>query len=277
MGVFSCPSLERCLEQLPDTTAATLIRARLAQADDLDALLLFYDQIIPVLETALWESGLDPVRVADYHALFAEMEGHIAAAGDDPRHKLIVVVPVADRPRHLRTCLQSLVGAARAFSTAADRLAVVIADDSRDAQNRAANRAVVAEIEQLGIETIYFGLEAQLAEIDALDVTEREALQNIIGIATPATFWHKGASIMRNITLLMLNRMARCDEHLLFLFVDSDQEFHANTGAGREVFTTNSFYHIDRGSTYWQGSRRPACITRRHGRQPAGGCACPAG
>jgi hypothetical protein len=231
MGVFSCPSLERCLEQLPDTTAATLIRARLAQADDLDALLLFYDQIIPVLETALWESGLDPVRVADYHALFAEMEGHIAAAGDDPRHKLIVVVPVADRPRHLRTCLQSLVGAARAFSTAADRLAVVIADDSRDAQNRAANRAVVAEIEQLGIETIY---------------SEREALQNIIGIATPATFWHKGASIMRNITLLMLNRMARCDEHLLFLFVDSDQEFHANTGAGREVFTTNYFYHIDR-------------------------------
>jgi hypothetical protein len=246
MGAFSCPSLERCLELLPDATAATLIRTRLAQAGDLAALLPLYDQLIPVLEAALWESGLDPARVADYHALFAEMEGHIAAAGNDPRHKLIVVVPVADRPRHLRTCLQSLVGAAQAFRTGAGRLAVVIADDSRDAENIAANRAVAAEIEQLGIETIYFGLEEQLAEIDALDVTARQALQNIIGIATPATFWHKGASIMRNITLLMLNRMARYDEHLLFLFVDSDQEFHANTSAGREVFTTNYFYHIDR-------------------------------
>jgi hypothetical protein len=40
--------------------------------------------------------------------------------------------------------------------------------------------------------------------------------------------------------------MARQDERLLFLFVDSDQEFHANTAAGGEVFTTNYFYHIDR-------------------------------
>ncbi|MDH3980971.1 MAG: hypothetical protein OEU91_10730, partial [Gammaproteobacteria bacterium] len=43
-----------------------------------------------------------------------------------------------------------------------------------------------------------------------------------------------------------LNRMAQRDAQSLFLFVDSDQEFHANTDTGREVFTTNYFYHIDR-------------------------------
>jgi hypothetical protein len=252
MTAFSCPSLERCLELHPNAKAAALIRVQLAEAGDLAALLPLYDQLIPVLEAALWESSLNPERVARYHALFAEMENHIAAAGDDPRHKLFVVVPVADRPRHLRACLLSLAGAARAFRYGAGdgkrtgKLAVVIADDSRDAGNIAANRAVAAEIGQLGVETVYFGLEEQLAEIETLVPGERQALQRIIGDAAPAAFGHKGASIMRNITCLMLNRMARRDGRLLFLFVDSDQEFHANTAAGSGIFTTNYFYHIDR-------------------------------
>jgi hypothetical protein len=252
MSAFPCPSLERCLELHPDAAAAALIQSRLKEACDLAALLPLYEQLVPVLEAALWESGLEPARVADYHAVFAEMENHIAAAGEDPRHSIIVVVPVADRPRHLRTCLQSLAGAARAFRYGAGggkrtgKLAVLIADDSRDAANIEANRAVATEIEQLGIRTIYFGLQEQLAEIDALGAAGRLALRHIIGNAAPEAFWHKGASIMRNITCLRLNRMARHDERLLFLFVDSDQEFHANTAAGSEVFTTNYFYHIDR-------------------------------
>jgi len=252
MTAFSCPSLEHCLELHPDANAAALIRARLAQADDLDTLLPLYDELIPGLEAALWESALDPARVAHYHALFAEMEGHIAAAGDDPRHKLVVVVPVADRPRHLRTCLLSLAGAVQAFRYGAGdgkrpgKLAVIIADDSRDAGNIARNRAIAAKTGRHGIETIYFGQEEQLAEIAALEPGERQSLQHIIGNAGPAAFWHKGASITRNIAFLRLNRMARRESRLLFLFVDSDQEFHANTTTGREVFTTNYFYHIDR-------------------------------
>ena len=252
MSAFPCPVLERCLELHPDAGAAALIRTRLAEAGDPAALLPLYDQLVPVLETVLWESRLDPDRVADYQALFVEMENHIAAACEDPRHSMVVVVPVADRPRHLRACLLSLAGAAQAFRYGAGggkrqgKLAVVIADDSRGAANIAANRAVAAEVEQLGVKTIYFGLQEQLAEIAALGTAERVAVQHIIGNAAPDAFWHKGASTMRNITCLMLNRMARHDERLLFLFVDSDQEFHANTAAGGEVFTTNYFYHIDR-------------------------------
>ncbi|MDH3980859.1 MAG: hypothetical protein OEU91_10170, partial [Gammaproteobacteria bacterium] len=252
MGVFSCPALERCLEFHPDANAAALICDQLAQVTDLVDLLPLYDQMIPQAEAALWDSALAPAQVADCHALFAEMEGHIAAAGDDSRHRLVVVVPVADRPQHLRACLMSLVGAVQAFRYGAgnaqrsDKLAVVIADDSRAAEHITENRAVAVEIEQLGVETIYFGLEEQLAELDGLAADDRQALQQIIGNNAAEAFYHKGASIMRNITYLALNRMAQRDAQSLFLFVDSDQEFHANTDTGREVFTTNYFYHIDR-------------------------------
>jgi hypothetical protein len=252
MGVFSCPALERCLALHPDANAAALMRNQLAQVHELADLLPLYDQAIPLLEAMLWDSAPDPERVADCHALFAEMEGHIAAAGSDSRHRIVVVVPVADRPQHLRACLMSLAGAAQAFRYGAGhtqgpgKLAVVIADDSRAAGHIAENREIAAEIEQLGIETIYFGLEEQLAELDGLAKGDRQALKPIIGSAAPQAFYHKGASIMRNITYLVLNRMAQRDARSLFLFVDSDQEFHANTDTGREVFTTNYFYHIDR-------------------------------
>jgi hypothetical protein len=246
MGAFSCPALERCLELHPDANAAALIRTRLAEIDDVAILLPLYDRVIPLVETALWESALEPAWVERYHALFAEMEGHIAAAGNDSRHRLVVVVPVADRPQQLRTCLMSLVGTAQAFSVGAGKLVVVIADDSRAVEHIAENRAIAAEILTPGIEVIYFGIEEQLAELDGLAAEDRQVLQHIIGSAAPDAFWHKGASIMRNITYLMLNRMAPHDTELLFLFVDSDQEFHANTAAGREVFTTHYFYHIDR-------------------------------
>jgi len=246
MGVFSCPVLERCLEFHPDANAAALIRTRLTGVNDLVALLPLYEQVIPLVETALWASALDLDRVECYHALFAEMEGHIAAAGNDRRHKLVVVVPVADRPQQLRTCLMSLVDAAQAFSYPPGKLVVVIADDSRTAEHIAENRVIADKIRQRGLEATHFGQEEQLAEFDALTPDERQALQPVIGSAAPGSFYHKGASIMRNITYLMLNRMAQRDADLLFLFVDSDQEFHANTDASRKVFTSNYFYHIDR-------------------------------
>ena len=252
MSAFSCPALVRSLELHPDEEAAALIRSQLAQVDDLAALLSLYDQLIPVLEAALWEASPEPSRLQQYHALFAEMEAHIAAAGNDLRHTLVVVVPVADRPQQLRSCLMSLAGAAQAFRYGAGntqhtgKIIAVIADDSRDPGSIAANRAIATEIGQQGITTHYFGQQQQLAELDRLTDSDRQALRNIIGNTAPAAFSHKGASIMRNITCLLLNRLAQQQQRPLFLFVDSDQEFHANTGSGRARFSTNYFYHIDR-------------------------------
>jgi hypothetical protein len=253
---FACPALARCLQLHLDADEAAGLSARLLWINDAAELLPLYHRTIPLMEAALQASGLDAALVADLHALFVEMEGCIAATGNDRRHRLVVVIPVADRPQQLRTCLLSLVGMMQAFRYGADngagnggrshKLTVVIADDSCAAGHIAGNRAIAAEIGQLGLTTVYFGLQEQQAVLAELSAEDRQALHNIIGDAPRDDFCHKGASIMRNISYLMLQKLVQQDERVLFLFADSDQQFHSCTDAGREVFTTNYFYHMDR-------------------------------
>jgi len=256
MPAFSCPALVSCLQLHLDADEATGLSSRLLHINDVADLLSMYDRTIPLMETALHESGLAPALVAELHALFVEMEGHIAANGNDRRHRFVVVIPVADRPQQLRTCLLSLVGMAQAFRYGAgnaavngvgsEKLTVVIADDSCVVEHIAGNRAVAAEIGQLGLTTVYFGLQEQQTVLAELSGADRRALHHVIGDAPYDAFCHKGASIMRNISYLLLRQLAQQDERVLFLFADSDQQFHSCTDAGREVFTTNYFYHMDR-------------------------------
>jgi len=252
----SCPALARCLQLHLDTDVAAGLNAGLLQANDAADLLPLYHRTIPLMETALRVSGLEAGLVADLHALFVEMEGHIATTGSDRRHRFVVVIPVADRPQQLRTCLLSLVGMVQAFRYGAgngtgngglsDKLTVVIADDSCAVEYIAGNRAIASEVRQLGLTTVYFGLQEQQAALAELSAEDRHALHNVIGDAPRDAFCHKGASIMRNISYLMLHKLAQRDERLLFFFADSDQQFHNCTDVGCEVFTTNYFYHMDR-------------------------------
>jgi len=252
MPAFPCPALDRCLQLHLDSRDAASISRQLPLAGSFETLLALYDRAIPLLESALWKAALKPELVDDFHALFAEMERHIAAAGVDDRHRFRVVVPVADRPQQLRACLLSLVGMLQAFqygrgqAALTEKLGVVIADDSRAAEHIAENQAIAAEIQQLGLPVTYFGLQQQQALLADLPEEDRQALVNVIGDASPDAFYHKGASVMRNITSLKLQRLAQQDERLLFMFVDSDQKFHACTDPGCDVFTTNYFYHLDR-------------------------------
>ena len=71
----------------------------------------------------------------------------------------------------------------------------------------------------------------------------------MLGPVQPGQFAHKGPSRMRNITYLLLRRMAEEDDRLLFLFLDSDQEFRVLQCAGqgnRELLALNYFHHLDR-------------------------------
>jgi len=242
MDQSACTVLTRCIEQYPD---AGMLREQLQHSQQPADLIPLYDQLIPVIESAMWASGLAPAAVADYHALCTEMES-LLAQGKDTRHTLTIVVPVADRPRHLRSCLQSLAGAVQAFGSNRDKLVVVIADDSVAASSIQAHRTLASELQGQGINTLYFGLKEQQAELARLPDQDRQAIQHIISLTQPDDFAHKGASTTRNITYLRLHRLAQQDPHALFMFVDSDQEFHANTGAGEHVYTTNYYYHIDR-------------------------------
>ncbi len=188
MPAFSCPALERCLRLHIDTAAADEIVLQLP-VRDADALYNLYDRAIVLLERALWNSGLAQPLLDDYHALFVELEAHIMAAGDDFRHRFVVVVPVADRPQQLRACLQSLVGMLQAFqygrgaAMLSESLSVVIADDSREQAHIAENRLIATATEQQGLPVTYFGLQEQQALLASITQDERQALRNVIGEA----------------------------------------------------------------------------------------------
>lgn len=190
-----------------------------------------------------------------YHAAFREMERLIALKGRDDRHEFVIVIPVADRPQHLESCLDSLLHLCQSFGYGgfADnryrKVSAIIADDSRDPDNIARNREIAEACSAQGVATRHFGLSEQLARIDALTGAEKEALAGILGDTDRDAFYRKGPSIMRNIAYLELNEMARGAGKTLFYFIDSDQEFQVKTGtaAGDEnLYAINYFHSLDR-------------------------------
>jgi hypothetical protein len=208
---------------------------------------------IAAAEAALWTNGFDATKLADYQAAHRKLEDLIAATGADRRHKFVVVVPVADRPQHIATCLDSLLALCRAYGYGGVRngrwrkLVVVIADDSADYAYIANNRALAAQMTALGLVTQHFGPEEQAALLASLDDTERAALVPMLGATEPNYRGHKGQGVMRNLAWLHLARMQRAepDERLLFWSIDSDQEFSVKVGTpdGDVEACAVSFFH----------------------------------
>ena len=223
---------------------------------DLTALISAIRALIPIIEQAMWAPApdIDSTLLETYQAAYRLMEQLIARQGIDLRHRFVIVIPVADRPLHLSNCMESLLRLCRtyAYGGMSDsryrKVAAVIADDSKSPENIAVNRAIAARFRDEGIDVDYFGLEEQLEELDALSCAERQALSGILGTDGRTEFYHKGASLMRNISYLKLNRIANADERTLFYFIDSDQEFQIRIpgpAGDRETFATNFFYYLD--------------------------------
>jgi hypothetical protein len=204
----------------------------------------------------MWASApdIDTTLLQTYQAAFRLMEQLIARQNVDLRHRFVVVIPVADRPLHLSNCLESLLHLCRtyAYGGMSDsryrKVAVVIADDSQSPENITVNRAIAARFRKEGIDVDYFGLEEQLELLDTLSDAERQALSGILGTNGRTEFYHKGASLMRNIVYLKLNRLADANDRMLFYFIDSDQEFQIRIpgpAGDREIFAINFFYYLD--------------------------------
>ena len=216
------------------------------------------------IEKALWAdepphpSPLPPAGegvLEQYHAAFQEMERLIALKGNDDRHEFVIVIPVADRPQHLKSCLDSLLHLCRSFGYGGfanrryQKVSVIIADDSRDPDNIIRNQAIADDCEAQGVATRYFGLNEQLDQMESLTEAEKKALSRVLGNTDRDAFYHKGPSIMRNIAYLKLNKIGRRGaEKTLFYFIDSDQEFRikVSTAAGdRNLYATNYLYCLD--------------------------------
>lgn len=133
------------------------------------------------------------------------------------RHRFIVAVPVADRPQHLKACLDSLAALNRRHP-AGGAISVLIADDSARPEAGERHRELATACTTQGLPGEYFGLAEQQACLERAQ--DAAALQGIVGrVALP----HKGAARMRN--LVYLHLAGRVSDDTLILFIDSDQEF----------------------------------------------------
>lgn len=207
------------------------------------------------LEQALPAQGYSDAALAEYQNACRRYEALIAEQGGDDRHRFLVIIPTADRPRQLRECLASLLELCRLFEYGGQadgcyrKVAAMIADDSKDAASIRAHREQARHFTALGLDTEYFGLDDQLAALDRLPDELRDRLGNVLGRPDRTAFYHKGHSVMRNILYLRLQAEYADDNRQLFYFADSDQEFRVKIGdtqGDRDVYALNYFYHLDR-------------------------------
>jgi glycosyltransferase involved in cell wall biosynthesis len=250
LDVYSSnPSLAELRKHLTHKTLSP------SSTDDIDDIVSIYQAAIPIIATELWSAGMNESSIKLYQQLFQEMEALIALQDNDNRYKFVIIIPVADRPKHLQSCLQSLLTLCHSFRYGGyskqqfPKVSVIIADDTRDPANILKHKELARHYNSQGIETIYFGLEEQQAQLARLSTNERRQLLNIVGNFDSSTFYHKGPSIMRNIIYLKLHEMCEGKTNLLFYFVDSDQEFQIkiqSSDEDKDVYALNYFYELDR-------------------------------
>ena len=212
-------------------------------ADDkaINRVISLYKKTIVRLERQIWKNQPAKENIKQYQNAFLVLEKLHELKTADTRYNFKIVIPVADRPQHLKHCLDSLLRLCRSYSYGGyknkqfSKISVLIADDSRDINNIKLHKSYCTELTTQGINTEYFGLKEQLKLVNET-TTENNNLGRIIskadGINDPVDFSHKGASIMRNITYLKLKQtlyQGKNNKNTLIYFIDSDQEFCINT------------------------------------------------
>jgi len=160
------------------------------------------------------------------------------------RHRFLVVIPVADRPLHIQACLDSLIELLRRHPCERE-VRVLLADDSADPANVAANRALAARYSAAGLPTLHFGPDEQFDLVAPL----RAPLARVLGDAPRERFGHKGQGVMRNVAnLKVIDFIEGLDDDVLVWSLDSDQEFRVNvaTPHGEEiVYAVDYFRDLD--------------------------------
>ena len=257
MSGFNSPQLAACLARHQSAIPGLAeIGARLSEPNTLDGLIGLYECCYPLLEQAMWsgEADFHPLQ-ADYQALFREQEALIRQRGGDDRHHFILGIPIADRPPHLRACLESIYQLCALFGYggrtdgAWDKIKVVVAEDSRDEDNIRRHIELVAEYRQKGLQVFHFGLDEQYRLLHALPAEKRDKLGHLLTTQPRERFYRKGQAANRNLSYLKFLQLTEDKARTLYYLVDSDQHFCVNrkTEAGEEAaYALNYFHAIDR-------------------------------
>ena len=225
-------------------------------AGTLDVLINLYEQCYPLLEKAMWFANSDfAPLLACYQALFREQETLIQQRPTDDRHHFILSIPVADRPPHLRACLESIYQVCTLFnyggntSGSWDKIRIIVAEDSRDENNIRRHLELVEEYRQKGLQVFHFGLAEQYELLQSLPPHQRERLGNLLTTQPRGKFYLKGQAANRNLSYLKFLQLVKSKDNTLFYLVDSDQSFCVNrrTESGEEVvYALNYFHTIDK-------------------------------
>jgi len=207
---------------------------QLQRADTPDACIALYETCTPLLEKALWsgEADFHPL-LATYQSLFREQEALIAQRckqdqTPDDRHHFVLAIPVADRPPHLRACLESIYQVCALYdygghaSGVWDKIQVVVAEDSRDEANVRRHQALVDEYRQKGLQVVHYGLDEQYDLLHALPPPQRERLGNLLTTQPKERFYLKGQAANRNLCYLKFLQLTQDRDRTLYYLVDSD-------------------------------------------------------
>ncbi|MBS4096070.1 MAG: hypothetical protein KGZ83_04440 [Sulfuricella sp.] len=225
-------------------------------SDAHDVLNNLYEQCYPLLEKAMWSGEADfATLLASYQALFREQEALIQQRGGDDRHHIILSIPVADRPPHLRACLESVYQICSLYNYGGqtggvwDKIRILVAEDSRDEMNIRRHIELVEEYRRKGLLVVHFGMDEQYALLQSLPPQQREQLGNLLTTQPREKFYRKGQAANRNLSYLKFLQLTEDPDRTLYYLVDSDQHFCVNrrTESGEEVvYALNYFHAIDK-------------------------------
>ncbi len=264
MTDFSGPVLPNLLHQystlLPDLTPCLKQLNSLSEqpADtSLKALQSIYEAVYPVLEKALWLEQTDRFNelLDIYQQLFREYESLLQQTGNVRQYHFILSIPIADRPGHLRTCLESIYQLCVRYAYGGNKngqyhkIAVIVIEDSKDQQCIELDMALAREYTQKGLTVHHYGQQEQYLLMLKIPAELRKSVRSIIGTPSATDFYHKGQAVARNLGYLKALDITADKNNTLFFFVDSDQLFLTNMptlDGDRNDSGLNYFYYINR-------------------------------
>ncbi len=260
MSEFNTSRLQACIARyqagIPGLADLGNELQRLVPAVDADALTDLYEQCYPLLEQALWSGRADfHELLASYQSLCREQEELIAQRGDDDRYSFILGIPIADRPPHLRACLESILQVCTLFNYGSKlggvwgKIQIIVAEDSRDENNIRRHQGLVEEYRRKGLQVHHYGLAEQYELLHALPARTREKLGHMLTTQPKDRFYLKGQAANRNLSYLKFLQLTQDKHRTLYYLVDSDQSLCVNrrTGDGEEVvYALNYFHYFDK-------------------------------
>jgi len=241
------PDLENHLKQL----------SKKKDDNDIDKVIALFKKKIAVMEQKIWQdNGPDNNNVTEYQQAFKALEQLHSLKSVDNRFNFKIIIPVADRPQHLKQCLNSLLTLCQTygyggFNEQYTKVSVLIADDSKQQSSIDCHQQYCTEFTEKGLHTEYFGHNEQLlltTNASSINKNVQRTTSTPNNIENSGDFTHKGASIMRNITYLKL-KQSNIGSNTLLYFIDSDQEFCINstnsTPFNKTFFAINYFHYLN--------------------------------